>query len=252
MLSITIDTKELTRLADRAALLTEKNLRYAVAQAMTDSAKDAQARLKAEIPRYVDRPTPWTVNSTYVRFASPNRLTAEVGFKQDAYKGTPAGKYLNPMARGGDRSSTRVEGVLRSGGVIKPNQFIVPTPAFRGDAFGNVPKGTYTMMLSQIKAFSGPLDYLNASGSARSKRKRATAGQFFTIRSRELGEGPRGIFYRAPDARSFELAFAVLDDAPNYERRFPIQRILSDEYANAYARNIQTSLTRELQQALGR
>jgi hypothetical protein len=252
MLSVSIDTSQLTRLADRAALLTEKNLRYAVAQAMTDSAKAAQARLKAETPRFVDRPTPFTTDSTYVRFASPNRLTAEVGFKQDAYKGTPAGKYLNPMARGGDRSNTRVEGVLRGGGVIKADQFIVPTPAFRGDPFGNVPKGTYTMMLSQIKAFSGPLGYLNASGSARSKRKRATAGQFFTIRSRELGEGPKGIFYRAPDARSFELAFGVLNDAPNYERTFPIQRILNDEYANAYTRNIEISLAKELRTALGR
>jgi hypothetical protein len=252
MLNITIDTKELTRLADRAALLTEKNIRYAVAKAMTDSAKDAQARLKAETPRFVDRPTPWTLNGTYVRSAGPNRLTAEVGFKQDAYKGSPAGKYLNPMARGGDRSSTRVEGVLRSGGVIKPNQFIVPTPAFRGDPFGNVPRGILTRMLSQTKAFTGPLASKNASDSARSKRKRAKTGAFFAIYTKELGEGPKGIFYRAPGAKSFELAFGVLDDAPNYERTFPIQRILNDEYAKAYARNIQTSLTKELQRALGR
>jgi hypothetical protein len=251
MLNITIDTKELTRLADRAALLTEKNLRYAVAQAMTDSAKDAQARLKAETPRFVDRPTPFTTDSTYVRFASPNRLTAEVGFKGFGAK-NPAGEYLNPMARGGDRKAKPSEWVLRRGGVIKANQFVVPLPEWRGDAYGNVPKGTYSMMLSQLKAFSGSLAYMNASGSARSRRKRATAGQFFTIRSRDLGEGPKGIFYRAPDAKSFELAFAVVDDAPNQERRFPIQRILNDEYAKAYARNIQTSLARELERALGR
>jgi hypothetical protein len=252
MLNVTLDTSELTRLAERAALLTERNLRYAVAKAMTDSAKDAQARLKQETPRFVDRPTPWTENSTYVRFASPNRLSVEVGFRQDAYKGTPAGEYLSPMARGGDRKATRAEGVLRRGGVIKPNQFIVPMPAFRGDPYGNVPKGTYTMMLSQVKAFSGSLGYLNASGSARSKRKRETAGQFFPIYSKELGEGPKGIFYRAPGARSFELAFGVLNDAPNYERRFPIPRILNEEYAKAYARNIETSITNELRTALGR
>ena len=252
MLNVSLDTSELTRLAERAALLTEKNLRYAVAQAMTDSAKDAQARLKEATPRFVDRPTPWTENSTYVRFASPNRLTAEVGFKQDAVKGTAAGKYLNPMARGGDRKAKPSEWVLRRGGVIKANQFIVPLPEWRGDAYGNVPKGTYTMMLSQIKAFSGPLSYLNASGSARSKRKRATAGQFFTIRSRDLGEGPKGIFYRAPGERSFELAFGVLNDAPNYERTFPIQRILNDEYAKAYAVRIEASLRKELRTALGR
>jgi hypothetical protein len=252
MLNVTLDTSELTRLAERAALLTEKNLRYAVAKAMTDSAKDAQKRLKAETPRFVDRPTPWTENSTYVRFANPNRLSVEVGFKQDAVKGTPAGKYLSPMARGGDRRNTRAEGVLRAGGVIKPDQFIVPTPAFRTDPYGNVPRGTLTRMLSQTKAFSGPLAYKNASGSARSRRKRATAGQFFPIYSKELGEGPKGIFYRAPGARRFELAFGVLNDAPNYERRFPIPRILNEEYAKAYARNIETSITNELRTALGR
>jgi hypothetical protein len=252
MLNITIDTKELTRLADRAALLTEKNLRYAVAQAMTGSAKDAQARLKAETPRFVDRPTPWTENSTYVRFASPNRLTAEVGFKQDAVKGTAAGKYLNPMARGGDRRNTRAEGVLRAGGVIKDDQFIVPTPAFRSDPFGNVPRGILTRMLSQTKAFTGPLASKNASDSARSKRKRAKTGAFFAIYTKELGEGPKGIFYRAPGERSFELAFGVLNDAPNYERTFPIQRILNDEYAKAYAIRIEASLRKELRTALGR
>lgn len=252
MLNLTLDTSEITRLAERAALLTERNLRHAVAQAMTDSAKDAQARLKEATPRFVDRPTPWTENSTYVRFASPNRLSVEVGFKQDAYKGTPAGKYLSPMARGGDRRNTRAEGVLRAGGVIKPDQFVVPTPAFRSDPYGNVPRGIYTRMLSQTKAFSGPLAYKNASDSVRSRRKRAKTGQFFTIYSSELGEGPKGIFYRAPGARSFELAFGVLNDAPNYERRFPIPRILNEEYAKAYAVRIETSLANELKTALGR
>jgi hypothetical protein len=251
MLTINFDDRDLAALGNRAALLTDRNLRFAIAQAMTDSAKEAQEHLKQVTPRFVDRPTPYTLNSTYVRFANPNRLTAEVGFKQSGAK-NPSGKYLTPMARGGDRSNTRVEGVLRAGGVIKPTQFIVPLPAFRGDPFGNVPRGTYNMMLSQLKAFSGDSRYLNASDSARSRRKRETAGRFFVIRSQELGEGPKGIFYRAPGSDRIELAFAVLDDAPNYERRFPINRILNDEYANAYSRNIQTSLAKELDRALGR
>jgi hypothetical protein len=43
-----------------------------------------------------------------------------------------------------------------------------------------------------------------------------------------------------------------LNDAPNYERTFPIPRILNEEYAKAYARNIETSITNELRTALGR
>ena len=247
-LSITTD---IPQKVGKLALLTDLQFRYAVAQAMTDAAKAADAKIRNDMSRYIDRPTPFTAKSTYVSFANPNRLHAEVGFKQFATKGTPAGKYLSAMARGGDRRNTRAEGVLRAGGVIKPGQFIVPTPAFRGDPYGNVPRGTYTMMLSQIKAFSGDLRSLNASGSARSKRKRATAGQFFTMRSRELGEGPRGIFYRAPGAANgvFELAFAVVNNAPNYEKRFPIVELLNAEVAREYPRLIESSLKKELARA---
>jgi hypothetical protein len=249
MLDITLDTN-LPNQIGKLALLTDRQFRFAVAQAMTDAALAAQAKLKADMPSYIDRPTPFTENSTYVSFANPNRLTAEVGFKFFGAK-NPAGQYLNPLARGGDRKAKPSEWVLRYGGVIKRDQFVVPLPSWRGDAYGNVPRGTYTMMLSQLKAFTGSLATMNASNSARSRRKRETAGQFFVVRSRELGEGPKGIFYRAPDAprHQYELAFAVLDDAPNYERRFPIRQILNDEYSKSFQRLIQTSLTNELRRA---
>ena len=244
-LSITTD---IPQKVGKLALLTDLQFRFAVAQAMTDAARAGDARIRNDMSRYIDRPTPFTAKSTYVTFANPNRMHAEVGFKQFAAKGTPAGVYLSAMARGGDRRNTRAEDALRSGGVIKPDQFIVPTPAFRGDPYGNVPRGTYTMMLSQVKAFSNDRSYMNASGSARSRRKRQTAGQFFVIRSRELGEGPRGIFYRAPGAANgaIELAFAVVNDAPNYERRFPIVQLLNDEVAREYPRLVEARLRKEL------
>jgi hypothetical protein len=245
MLELNITTN-IPQKVDKLALLTDLQFRYAVAQAMTDSAKAGQRAITDSMSRYIDRPTPFTQQSTYVSFANPNRMRAEVGFKQFATKGTPAGVYLSAMARGGDRTAKRSEGVLRRGGAIGSSQYIVPRRDWQGDPYGNVPKGTMSMVLSQLKAYRGDLRSLNASDSARSQRKRQTAGQFFMSRS------GRAILYRAPGASgraSTETAFMVLDDAPNYERRFPIVRILNEEVDRAYPRLIRSSLERELRRA---
>ena len=228
------------------ALLTDLQFRYAVAQAMTDAAKAADAKIRNDMSRYIDRPTPFTAKSTYVSFANPNRLHAEVGFKQFATKGTPAGKYLSAMARGGDRSQKRSETVLRSAGAIGLGQYIVPRREWQGDPYGNVPRGKMTMVLSQLEAFNTDGTTLNASNSARSRRKRETAGQFFMSRS------GRAILYRAPGASgrgSTETAFMVLDDAPNHEKRFPIVELLNAEVAREYPRLIESSLKKELARA---
>jgi hypothetical protein len=243
-----LDLKITTNIPEKVgklALLTDLQFRYAVAQAMTDSAKAGQKAITDSMSRYIDRPTPFTQRSTYVSFANPNKLRAEVGFKQFATKGTPAGKYLSAMARGGDRSHKRSESVLRGAGAIGRSQYIVPRREWQGDPYGNVPRGTMTMVLSQLKAFNTAGATLNASNSVRSRRKRETAGQFFMSRS------GRAILYRPPggDSRDVETAFMVLDDAPNHEKRFPIVRLLNEEIARSYPRHIRSSLERELRRA---
>lgn len=244
MLDIQLTT-DLPQKIGKLVLLTDMQFRYAVANAMTTVAKAGQQKIKDDMARYIDRPTPFTVNSTYVSFANPNKLRAEVGFKQFATKGTPAGKYLSAMARGGDRSHKRSEGVLRRAGAIGSSQYIVPRRDWQGDPFGNVPRGTMSMVLSQLKAYRGDLASLNASNSERSRRKRETAGQFFMSPSR------RAILYRAPGAprSAIETAFMVLDDAPNHERRFPIVSILNQEVARVYPQAIRSSLSNELRRA---
>lgn len=244
MLELSITTN-IPEKVGKLALLTDLQFRYAVAQAMTDSAKAGQKAITDSMSRYIDRPTPFTQRSTYVSFANPNRMRAEVGFKQFATKGTPAGKYLSAMARGGDRSHKRSETILRNAGAIGRSQYIVPRREWQGDPYGNVPRGTMTMVLSQLRAFNTAGATLNASNSARSRRKRETAGQFFMSRS------GRAILYRPPggDSRDVETAFMVLDDAPNHERRFPIVRILNEEVDRTYPRLIETSLRKELARA---
>jgi hypothetical protein len=262
MLELSITTN-IPEKVGKLALLTDLQFRYAVAQAMTDSAKAGQKAITDSMSRYIDRPTPFTQRSTYVSFANPNRLRAEVGFKgafptssgtgyfagggARGGSGTPAGKYLSAMARGGDREPKRGERMLRARGLIRGSQYIVPNRkgGWPGDPYGNVPRGTYTLMYSQLKAFSESGFGANDNGSARSRSKRETVGGFFMSRS------GRAILYRPPggDSRDVETAFMVLDDAPNHERRFPIVRILNEEVQREYPRLIKSSLEAELRRA---
>ena len=61
--------------------LDEKNISFAVAKAMTLTGQFAQTKLKAAMNTAIDRPTPYTINSTFVTFAKPSNLFMEVGIK---------------------------------------------------------------------------------------------------------------------------------------------------------------------------
>ena len=100
-------TTDIPQKVGRLALLTDMQFRFAVAAAMTAAAKAADSKIRNDMSRYIDRPTLFTAESTYVSFANPNKLSAEVGFKQFATNGTPAGRYLSAMSRGGDRPAKR-------------------------------------------------------------------------------------------------------------------------------------------------
>ena len=93
---------------------------FAAAKALTDTAKDVQQELSEQLPRWIDRPTPFTQRAFGVVRATKNRLQSEVFVKaiQEQYlkyaieggtrtpKGTPGGsmklnKYGNvPSLRG--------------------------------------------------------------------------------------------------------------------------------------------------------
>jgi hypothetical protein len=227
-----------------------KQLPWAIAKAMTESAKKAQVALKAQTPRYVDRPTPFTLNSTFVRFASPRNLEAWVGFKDYASKGTPAAKYLQPMATGSVRRQKASERQLTASGVLPAGSFIVPsgvTP-LKLNQYGNLTGGTYTQVLSRLKAL-GEQGYTgNVSGSRRSQAKRSQRDYFVG----RPGGLPLGIYARLGKrpkngglSRGFHTVFYVTRQ-PRYQPKFPIRKILDSTFSNTFGPNLRNALEREL------
>lgn len=260
MAKITLDIKsELPKAIAWTDAMT-KQLPWAIAKAMTGAAKESQAYLKQVTPRYIRNPVPFTMNSTFVRYASPRKLEAWVGFKDFASKGTPAAKYLQPMVAGGLRRPKSTELQLQRAGILRPGQYIVPagvTP-LRLNQYGNLSGGTYTQVLSRLKAL-GEQGYTgNVSRSRASQGKRGNRDYFaatpgtlpFGIYAR-LGKRPKGnpggigrpVTSNLP--RGFHTAFYVTRQ-PRYQMNFPVQTILETTYRGRFGPLLRQALAAEL------
>jgi hypothetical protein len=178
--------------------------------------------------------------------------------------GVPAGRYMGVNAGGGDRRPKSFEVRLRQSGQIGRGDFVVPRSRWGAlNAQGNVSGGKYQQILSRVRALpSGIGNAPQGAGSrGRSGRARASLDYFvargddsgisrWQLGSRPLmiaeraGKGPKGgtgkgsgkrgrpqtVGYR----RGFVPAMSIVNDAPNYERRFPIQSVAMREYRRVF------------------
>lgn len=130
---------------------------FATAYALTQTAKDSQQRIADDMRRSFDRPKPFTLNGTFVSAATKSRLEATVKLKdgyargggENSKRGTPD-KYLRSQVQGGARRNTAFERMLIHNGLMPPGYFAIPTNLAPRDAFGNVPPGYYTRIMSQL------------------------------------------------------------------------------------------------------
>jgi hypothetical protein len=191
--------------------------------------------------------------------------------------GVPAGRYMGLNAAGGDRRPKGFEIQLRRAGAIDRGDFVVPRSSWRGlDGAGNVKGGTYKQILSRLRANTTEGSDQNAtrgSGSRGRSGRRRAATDYFMARgddagisrwqistnplfiAERAGAGPKGgtgkgsgkpgrpqtIGYK----RGFEPAFSVVDDAPNYERKFPIQSVAMREYQRVFPQAWRAGFERE-------
>lgn len=183
---------DLPRLMQWTAQLS-REMRPKVADAMTAAARAAERAIKAQAPSKINNPTTWTLNSVFLKPANARNLSIAVGFKDYAVKGTPAAKYLEPIATGTRRSHKGFERLLQGSGLIGPSQYAIPTGVYplKLNAQGNLSAGKYVQVLSRLKALGQQGYTANRSQSVGSQKKRSQADYFVT----RLGGHP-GIFAR--------------------------------------------------------
>lgn len=259
MTTIRLDIKSELPTAIRWTDRLTKRLGWAIADSMTQAAKESRAYLREVTPRYIDKPTTWTLNSTFVSYANQRKLQVEVGFKYFG-GGVPAGRYLETLARGGTRKPKSTERQLQSAGVLRSGQFIVPTGVtpLRLNSFGNLTGANYTQVLSRLGAMTvqGSSQNVNKA-SSRSNNKRGTRDFFAANISGHYGimarvgkrpkgnPGGRGRPVTSNLPRGYHTVFYVTRQ-PRYEPRFPIQTILNSYYQARFGPIFRSRLAQEL------
>lgn len=242
MLDLKIQAKGLAGM-QQFLLAMEGKANRPVAVAMTRTAKIVQQEAKKAAAQYINKPTRWTLNSTFLRPAKPDRLTAEVGFKDYSNTGTPAAQYLQPISAGGVRLAKPFEKRLRSAGILGAGQFAVPTgiAPLKFNAFGNLPGSSYLQALSRLKALRNVGSMQNATGSQRSKAKQKNLAFFAAT----IGNN-QGIWARQGSKRNISLAFTFLDRSPSYGSTFPIARILRDTWEANFDQQFELAIQQEM------
>lgn len=192
-------TRRGASLGDAAAFLAtvpQGIIPYATATALTRTAKAGQVVLTAAMARDFDRPTPYTLNSTFIVPATKDKLSAQIGIKNQAGANLAPEHYLLPEVFGGGRNEKRFEVALRLAGFLRAGERAMPGGGVQLDAYGNVAAGTVRTILRQ------------ASGAKSSRIFVGTAGRKHT----------RGVWQR--DGKSVKPLFVFTTATPQYRPRF--------------------------------
>lgn len=225
-----------------------KQTRFAASVALNRAVKDVEQAVLAEFKRSIDRPTPWTMSGTFTKPSTKDNLVAKVGLKDDAYKGTPASRYLAPQIFGGTRRHKSMEKALQQAGLLPASHFAVPASGAVLDQYGNVPAAKIVQIMSQLKVQRGGGYDARMSNSAASKRNVKKQGVNYFVLKARIGRLPPGIYARAIAGKgkgSIKPIF-VFVSAVNYAKR-----IAYFEQAQTLAQpQFETHFTRSLRDAI--
>lgn len=228
-ISVQTDTRQLL-----AALRgQQRQVDFAIAVALTKTAKDVQGALPAELDKVFDRPTPFTKRGTYVKAAKRDSLVAEVGFR-DIQAG-----YLKLQAEGG--TYTPGEQGIRLPGNITLN------------TFGNIPRGVITKL--KAAAENGELSAaiarrIGAQGGGRRKGQAPLQLFFGVPRGRGWENAPLGIWRRLPGVAGGPgklVPVIVFEDTPaKYKRRLDMEALAQPVVAREFGKHLAEAVRRAL------
>jgi hypothetical protein len=105
-----------------------KQAEYAMAVALTKTAQAAKDEMPRQLERDIDRPTPFTKGSFYIRPARKGQLEAIIGIRPKA------AEYLRDNIFGGERDVKKL-----------PRQIAL-------NAYGNIPKGVIRQLVARAQA----------------------------------------------------------------------------------------------------
>lgn len=224
---IKIDVDADNVLARQFTALERTQLPFAVMQAVNATAFEIRETWKRTAQRVFDRPTPLTMNAILYRKATKQQLYATVFIRDEAHKGTPPAKYLQPQVEGGQRRLKGMERLLQGANLMPQNRYAVPGKGAPLDAYGNVKAGTVRKILSQSRAGLEAGYVSNETDAGRQRRlrrqkKRGGGGSYFVLQ-KQRGKLMPGIYERHTTGfGSAVKSIFVFVTTPTYTARYDI------------------------------
>jgi len=144
-LTIDDDIKSLSRWLSKTQ---KEQLPSAIRNALNDTAYDTMKYMRNVLPKYIDRPTPFTIKSLQYEKTDKVKLVSKVGFTSLTF-GKPTGK-----------GSAHYMKLLIEGGVRYPNKRMIPVPTlqYKTNQYGNIGRGKITSLLGKKNHFQGTLN----------------------------------------------------------------------------------------------
>jgi hypothetical protein len=203
----------------------QRQIPFAVTLTLTRLARLIADEETRTIQQVFDRPTPWTQRAVFTKPATKQTRAAWVGIKDDASKGVPASKYLYAEVVGGERRAKRSERSLQLKGLIPQDAFVAPSSALKLDAYGNVPQGTMTRILSGLQASA---DAMQNRTTRSAKRHRGRAAAEYFVGRPGNGRLPLGVWKKQGNTLTPVL---LVISRPHYKIRFRFYDIARDTAA---------------------
>lgn len=130
----------------------EKDLPFVTRAAINGVTERALDHMRRQIPRYIDRPTDFTVNSLYAWYATKSKPEAGLQWREWNGQDFGTGRPLFVQSEGGQRRDKGFERLLKAASFLSPGYQVVPTADAPVDGNGNVQAGFYKRVISYLRA----------------------------------------------------------------------------------------------------
>lgn len=216
-----------------------KQVPFATAKALTDTAKDVERELQAEMASAFTSASPFTLRSTFSASATKQRLHAVVGIKDKKLAGgTAPAVLLKEHFTGGERGNKPMEKVMRSIGALPSGWLVVPGAGMPVDAYGNPKRKDVAELIGALR--SG----LNVH-KGRGKRLQTTG--YFVVPVGATSHLVPGIYKRINN-RVIKPIFVFIQHA-GYRRRIDLPALANRVVDRMFVPNFQRALSEALSSA---
>lgn len=249
MINIDIKTENAKAIQDQLKGIRKERWGAILTSAATETAFYVRNKLRSEMPRVIDRPRPYTINSIYVDKGRRGETVEATVKWRDSIGQNSGGRYLRPLVDGGDRNQKGFEKLLIARRLMSPGNKAVPTKEAPQDSYGNVPGSYLTRMLSFLRVLRDPLQnrrYANGARGGVGKKVAAKTLQFFTVPVRTGNLRP-GIYERKNffGTTGIRKVFSFVPSV-HYKKQFPFYDIGRQASLSKFPEKLQESIAKYL------